>query len=203
MKAGDRFGMLKLVRIIGKDKYYSKIWECKCDCGGKSSPTEANLKRGLSMSCCRSKKGMLTHGECYTPFYKRYFGIVDRCKNKNNPEYQNYGGRGIKNLWKSYEEFRDYMQPSFLEHCKKHGVKNTSIERIDNDGNYSKNNCRWATRKEQRANQRFGEYLEYNGMVKNIKQWAEYAGVPYGTFLARIKKWKWPLERAINKSKNL
>ena len=74
-----------------------------------------------------------------------------RCNNPKNHKYPRYGGRGIKFLWNSFEEFRDDMHESYLEHVKKFG-KNTSIERIDVNGHYCKGNCRWATAKEQSEN---------------------------------------------------
>lgn len=86
--------------------------------------------------------------------YRTYGGMIQRCTNTNDLGYKYWGGRGIKCLWKTYDDFREDMEESFLEHNKKHGGRFTTLDRIDNDGHYCKENCRWATPKEQRVNQR-------------------------------------------------
>lgn len=147
-----KFGKLTPIKIVGR-KFYTNIWECKCECGKTTEAWETNLKTGKTKSC-GCQKGRFSHRECYTKFYKRFFGIIDRCTNKKAKAYKNYGGRGIKCLWESYEEFKKDMYPSFLKHIEKVGERQTSIDRINNDGDYCKENCRWATKLEQAANMR-------------------------------------------------
>lgn len=81
-----------------------------------------------------------------------YRGIRARCTYKNNINYKYYGGRGIKLLWSSYKDFKNDMEASYLEHLNKHTKLQTSLDRIDNNGNYCKENCRWATAKDQSRN---------------------------------------------------
>lgn len=118
---------------------------------------------------------MKTHGESKTKFYSRYIGIKRRCEEIKNKDYPRYGGRGIKFEWNNFEEFKNDMYESFLIHYKKHG-KNTSIERINSNENYCKENCIWATSYEQGLNKRTSKFLTVNGVTKNYSEWARIIG---------------------------
>ena len=101
----------------------------------------------------KNKKNYI-HGMEGTRFCRIFRGIKSRCSNQNLPEWKYYGKRGIKNEWKDLLTFKNDMYESYLVHVKQFGEKRTTLDRINNNGNYSKSNCRWATQQEQFANSR-------------------------------------------------
>lgn len=113
--------------------------------------------------------------ESRTSFYYKFRSMWRRCNSKVNKDYPRYGARGIKVEWKSYDEFKKDMYESYLIHVKKH-ENNTSIERINNDGNYSKQNCIWTTNQNQSLNRRTNKFLTVNGITKTYSEWAKVIG---------------------------
>ncbi len=147
---GRKFG--KLTVISFNRMRHNSLWNCICDCGKKSTPAGYRLLNGLAKSCgCRAieetKKRTTTHGMCKTKTYTSWEGIIARCTNPKSTAYRYYGGRGIKvcRRWLKFENFLADM-----------GLRppNLTIDRINNDGNYCKSNCRWATRAQQAINKR-------------------------------------------------
>ena len=165
------------------------MWKCKCDCGKIVIVASANLRRGFTKSC-----GCLTidnfkynnpnkkHGESNTRLYEIWEGIHKRCEDVKRDCYCNYGGRGIIvcEEWKNYEVFRDW--------ALKNGYEDTlSIDRIDVDGNYCPDNCRWSTKKQQANNRRSNKFLTYKGITHTIAEWSELLNIPYSRIQGRIK----------------
>ncbi|HMS90732.1 MAG TPA: hypothetical protein PKC87_00720 [Candidatus Absconditabacterales bacterium] len=100
-----------------------------------------------------------------------------RCNNKNNHAYKNYGGRGISIEWNSYEDFKKDMEESYLKHCDEWTEKQTTLDRIDNNGNYCKKNCRWATRWKQNNNRSNNKYINYKGESHTRSEWIKILGI--------------------------
>jgi len=149
-RTGQKFGMLTAVEYLGNRK-----WLCKCDCGGTCIREGKNLISTSSCGCQKTKQlsyagsKRTKHGDSKTSLYKRWTGMLQRCENPNNSAYGNYGGRGISVC----DEWHDYIV--FKEWALANGYKKgLSIDRIDNDGNYGPDNCRWTTYAVQLSNRR-------------------------------------------------
>lgn len=129
--------------------------------------------------------------EHYTGLYGSWYAMKQRCDNPNNINYKNYGGRGITypDDWKTFKGFSKDMQQRY-----RHGL---TIERKDVNGNYSRDNCIWATRKTQNNNKRKHTLISYQGQIKSIAQWSEYLEINYHTLLSRYLR-KWPTDRIMN-----
>lgn len=152
--------------------------ECLCDCWTIKQIKRWNLIAWHNLSCwCFSKvcriwnKHRHKHWESRSPIYGIFRWILARCNNPKNRWYKNYGGRWIKCLRKSFEHFYKDMWESYYTHIELNGEDNTSIERINNNWNYSKRNCVWATRIEQNRNRRTTRIIEYNWERLSIRDW--------------------------------
>lgn len=116
------------------------------------------------------------------PLYGTWNQMKQRCQNKNNHKYHLYGRRGIKVCKRWRDSFKAFAEDMGPRPSPEH-----SIDRIDTDGNYTPNNCRWATRSEQRMNHRDSIHITFNGKTQPLKIWAEAIGVRYATAWKRIK----------------
>lgn len=137
-----------------------------------------------------------SHGMSNTRFCKIFRGMNYRCNGKNNPKYPIYGGRGIKVLWKSFDDFKENMYESYLTHTEKYGEKDTQIDRIDVNGNYCKENCRWVIPKIQQRNRRTNTLVSFNEQILSIAGWAEKVGLPARVISRRLIR-GWKIERAL------
>lgn len=127
-----------------------------------------------------------------TRFYNIWKGIQGRCYCKSNKAFYGYGSNGIGSDWKNdFLRFKEDMYESYIEHVLKFGEQNTSIDRIDNNRNYSKENCRWATLLEQANNKGNTTYLTVNGVKKSVRTWSREKKIKYETLRARIAR-GWP-----------
>lgn len=148
---GCRFGKLLVTSPYGSNKNGRKMWLCLCDCGNEKIICSANLLRKDTESCgCIQRRNSVKHGHAIgvgTKTYITWKGMIQRCSYKGHSQYKYYGQRGINvcERWKIFENFLDDMgeRPDGM-----------SIDRINNNGNYCPDNCRWVTAVEQQKNKR-------------------------------------------------
>lgn len=187
---GQQFGRLTVLGYHGKSRKLA-TWVCKCQCGKRKIVYNGNLQNGSTVSCgcyqneCRIRRSV-THNESrkqqHTPEYKAYTGAKTRCKNSNIESFPSYGGRGIKFLFESYEDF--------LAEVGRKPTPNHSLDRIDVNGHYEKGNVRWATAAEQGRNKRHNRWIVINNITKTLSEWSEIIGIHHQVFSNRIKN-KW------------
>lgn len=186
-----RFERLVALECVGKDKYGALLWKCKCDCGNIIIAKGTSLRMGHTQSCgCLCVERSTKHGMRSTRFYRIYIGIINRCNRIIDKSYPTYGGRGIKCLWSTFEEFGDDMYESYLKHCEEFGEKDTTIDRIDVNGNYCKENCHWATVIEQANNRRNNHLVEVDGEVLTVPEAARKYNINYNTIKTRLRRGK-------------
>ncbi len=187
LQIGDRFG--KLV-ILGEDPIRAKSnggrkYICQCDCGEQKSVMSFHLIGGGSKSCGLCRRRMTSN--CSTSSRRIssiYSGMICRCYNPNVTAYKNYGGRGIEicNEWR--EDFIIFHDWAIANGYEDH----LSIDRIDVNGNYTAENCRWVNRKIQNRNKRDNVFLNIDGKQKTIAEWAEITGIRHHTIAARHRR---------------
>lgn len=136
------------------------------------------------------------HGISKSRFHKIWENLRSRCTNPKVFLYHRYGGRGIKVQWRSFLEFKKDMYESYLEHCSLHGENKTLIDRKNNDGDYSEDNCRWVTAKESQRNKSNNRILEFDGRSMPLASWAEEKGINPTTLNYRLRR-GWSIEKSL------
>lgn len=169
------------------------MWICKCSCGKEVEVYGEELKRGQKYCKYCVPKGRPSHNLSHLPEYQIWSAIKQRCRNKEEKAYQNYGARGIDICDRWFNSF-EY----FLADMGRRPRKELTIERLDNDGDYEPDNCIWATRKQQARNFRSNRLIEYNGGIKCISEWAEVYGLNHAIISSRLDR-GWSVENAITK----
>jgi hypothetical protein len=178
---GKKFGRLTVIKRDGNDKHRAVMWLCKCDCGKISRARGSSLSSGLILSCgCQRTENIVQaikkHGDYEYRLYTIWIKMKHRCEGFTNEEkiIKNYRERGIKVC----DEWHDYLV--FKEWALSNGyADDLSIDRIDNNGNYCPENCRWS-----------------NSKTQTLKQWSDESGIKYSVLRGRIQDSGWPIEKA-------
>jgi hypothetical protein len=191
---GQKYGRLTIRHLdAARSNNGARRWYCTCDCGGNNTVTLDRLKRGAVLSCgCLFKETHTKHGMRQSPEYVCWNNMLNRCLNPNNPMYQHYGARGITvcDNWRhSFEAFFNDMGPRPSEFH--------SIERREVNGNYERNNCKWATLDEQANNTRRNVKHEFVGKMLTVSEIAKRTGGEAETIRQRIERGL-PMEDAVN-----
>lgn len=182
LKTGHRYGYLTLLREVEAKWIYRQI-ECRCDCWVIKVYKLHNVRHWRTTSCgcyrdSQLRKNLTTHGMTNSRIYKIYQWIKQRCSNSKGKSYTYYGRKGIICEWKSFKDFYIDMWPTYQAWL--------SIDRIDNNWNYCKDNCRWATTIEQARNK--SNNRMYNWV--SIAEFCELYHLDYTNTYARIRSGK-------------
>lgn len=207
--SGSTFFRWTVIRTVKKKQNNKTYWLCICTCGTRKIVRASEIKRGRSKSCgClavelakkRIKHGFARHvtqtGK-RNHFWRAWGGIIERCKDKR----KNYVTKGIKNLWPSFEDFYRDMYRSYILHRGKHGESNTTLDRIDIDGHYSRENCRWATRELQSTNRSTTVWHIYRNQKITVPQIARKYNKNMGLIYSRLYL-GWDITRAVDEPRH-
>lgn len=198
---GKRFGRLVVLERSGH--IGAKVaWLCKCDCGNTKRIRGEFLRRGSTTSCgCyhsevaakAAREAHTFHGDARSRLYGIWHGMKTRCNDLNDPYHaKDYSTRGITycDEWEVYEPFRDW--------ALSHGYRDDlTLDRIDVNGNYCPENCRWTTMTVQQRNKRNNRYIEWNGETCTLSEWSERTGISSSVISRRLKQ-GWNVGRALS-----
>lgn len=192
---GKSFGRWTVVRLASSPP---ARWLCRCECGNERIVKAQPLKTGDSTSCgCRSSEVRAsrmralnrTHGATDSPTFQSWMRMRHRCSKPNSKDYKRYGGRGIAvcERWALFENFLADMgeRPPGM-----------TLDRIDNNGPYSPENCRWATASQQQRNKRNSQRLTYRNETMSVMDWADRVGIPWYRVKSRLRL-GWDIEHAL------
>ena len=199
--SGQRFGRLVVVNraknFICSSGREITMWHCVCDCGVEKDVASTSLVNGATTSCgCWNYEQMKNkeikhrkHGERGTSLYERWHGIKRRCADKSN---KSYGGRGIK-VCKEWEESYE----AFAKWAKENGYsEELTIDRIDNNGDYCPENCRWVNHSVQQNNKTNNIRITFNGETHTQTEWSKITGLNRYTIHDRLKR-GWSVEKTL------
>lgn len=186
---GRKYGRLTVLSFRGRHLVNrKKMWSCSCVCGQTAVVRHFHLTSGKCTSCgCFVYEAIgersTTHGLSKHRLHLHWAWMKARCNNVNHSDYPRYGGRGIKIMEPWNSNFMAFFN-DMIESWK----PGLTIERKDNNGNYCKDNCRWATRSDQQRNKGCTTFMEYDGARRPAIEWDEILGFPVATTRDRLSR---------------
>lgn len=187
---GLKFNLLTITEVdsIKKNGRSTLYASCECDCGKTYYGKLCNIRYGIKPSCGCEHSSKILNKKLYT----RWKAMRSRCLNKNNNKYHRYGGRGISfcKEWNDYKTFESWA----LSNGYKHEL---SLDRIDNDGDYGPNNCRWVNQERQARNRSNTINITMNGETKCLSEWCNIRNLSYQAVRARVQDMGWSPVKAI------
>ena len=199
---GMKINMWTVLEYVGKNKSGGYMWRCKCECGNERIVDGRSLRCGASKccGCTRGKNniGNFKHGGRKERLYSVWQSMKSRCLNRNDTFYYRYGGRGIRvcDDWLDYEKFRTWALSSGYDPNSEY--RKCTLDRIENDGSYCPENCRWVAQKIQNNN-RSSNHIVTNGdgVSKTLSEWSRIVGIKKDTLRRRICDRGWDVDRAL------
>lgn len=195
--SGARFGKLVIIERAGSKQTSKKsrqtIWRCRCDCGGERLVVNGTLQSGRATSCGCARRGRGAKDGKRTATYVSWQNMIGRCTNPNATGYDHYKKLGITvcERWRTFD--------NFLADMGERPDRSFTLDRIDNNGNYEPNNCRWATKQRQANNRRTNILFNYRGAEYTLADLARATGVQKETLRCRlVRPGGWSVEDAIN-----
>lgn len=202
---GQRFGKLIVISKSKIKKYGVYLWECRCDCGNITYVSSNSLNSGNTKSCgCYKYSGLYhpKHKGYKTHLYFVWESMKKRCYNSNDKFYYCYGDVGIKvcDEWRNdFSSFRDWaVRNGYNEEKLASGINKLTLDRIDVNGNYCPQNCRWVDMSIQNNNKRNIRKYYYNGETHTITEWSKIKNISFMTLYDRLNKLHWSIDRALN-----
>ena len=196
---GTRFGKLVVVEECDRSKHGDRMWKCRCDCGAETVIRTSTLTRGDAKSCgCMIGDNLRKHNHSKERLHNVWKKMRSRCLIPTEKAYKNYGGRGIRICpeWDDYMNFRNWAYENGYDENAKFGE--CTLDRIDVNGNYCPENCRFVNFGIQANNRRDNCIYFLNGKRYTLMQLSKMSGINYNTLNGRLKNYGWTLERAIS-----
>ena len=189
---GKKFGMLEVIEKAGIDKWGHKLYLCRCECGEEKIMKSHHIQKAQSCGC-QHGQNFKTHGMGHTRLNYIWSNMKARCQNPNIANYQKYGARGIRvcEEWRTFEPFMEWaLENGYTDEL--------SIDRIDPNGNYEPDNCRWVDNHVQANNKNSNVFIEFSGEKKKVAEWAVETGINSSTILKRLRS-GWDIKDILTK----